>query len=99
MRRVLVERGVRGALIKMGHKGAYWDNGQDGHFWDPVPVTATDTGAAGDAFNSALAVAFAEGRPVTDAIRWGLAAGACAVTKAGTQSAMPTREDVMGMIA
>lgn len=96
--RALVERGARGALIKMGHKGVYWDDGRDGHFWDPVPVTATDTVAAGDAFNGALAVAVAEGRPFDDAIRWGLAAGACAVTKAGAQPSMPTREDVMGLV-
>lgn len=97
--RVLVERGARGALIKMSHKGAYWDDGQDGHFWDPVPVTATDTVAAGDAFNGALAVALAEGRPINDAIRWGLAAGACAVTKVGAQPSMPTREDVMELLS
>ena len=94
----LVERGAGGALIKMSHKGVYWDDGQDGHFWNPVPVTATDTVAAGDAFNGALAVALAEGRPFDDAIRWGLAAGACAVTKAGAQPAMPTRADVMSMV-
>jgi len=96
--RVLVERGAGGALIKLSHKGVYWDDGRDGHFWDPIPVTATDTVAAGDAFNGALAVALAEGRPFDDAIRWGLAAGACAVTKAGAQPSMPTREDVMGLV-
>lgn len=96
--RVLVERGVRGALIKMSHKGVYWDDGWDGQFWDPVPVRATDTVAAGDAFNGALAVALAEGRPLNEAIRWGLAAGAHAVTKAGAQPSMPTREDVMSVI-
>ncbi len=96
--RALVERGARGALIKMSHKGAYWDDGQDGHFWDPVPVTALDTVAAGDAFNGAFAVALADGRPIDDAIRWGLAAGACAVTKPGAQPSMPTREDMLSMV-
>jgi len=96
--RVLVERGVRGALIKMSHKGVYWDDGRDGQFWDPVPVMATDTVAAGDAFNGALAVALVEGRPLNEAIRWGLAAGAYAVTKAGAQPSMPTRAGVMSMV-
>jgi len=96
--RVLIERGARGALIKMSDKGVYWDDGRDGQFWDPVPVAATDTVAAGDAFNGALAVALAEGRPLNEAIQWGLAAGAYAVTKVGAQPSMPTRADMMSMV-
>jgi len=57
-----------------------------------------DTVAAGDAFNGALAFALAERLPFAEAMRWGLAAGALAVTKAGAQPSMPERVEVVGML-
>jgi len=62
-------------------------------------VEAVDTVAAGDAFNGGLAVALAEARPLAEAIRWGLAAGALAVTRAGAQAAMPTRDELLALLA
>ena len=38
--------------------------------------------------------AVAEGRPPHEAVRWGNAAGALAVTRLGAQSSLPTREEV-----
>jgi ribokinase len=60
----------------------------------PFRVTAVDTVAAGDAFNGALAVAFAEGRPLRSAIVFAAAAGALATTKRGAVGAMPRRAEV-----
>jgi hypothetical protein len=57
-------------------------------------VEPVDTVAADDAFNGALA----EGLPFVEAMRWGLAAGARTVTKAGAQPSMPTRAEVKGMV-
>ena len=57
-----------------------------------------DTVAAGDAFNGALAVALAEGRPLAEAVRWGCAAGALAVTRVGAQDSMPTRDAVLELL-
>jgi hypothetical protein len=61
-------------------------------------VEAVDTVAAGDAFNSALAVALAEGLAFPDALRWGLAAGALAVTGHGAQPSLPRRAEVMALL-
>ena len=62
-------------------------------------VDASDTVAAGDAFGGAFTVALAEGRSVAEAVRYGTAAGALAVTKPGAQEAMPTRAEVEGLLA
>ena len=62
------------------------------------PVKAVDTVAAGDAFNAGLSVALAEGRTLEDAVRWGAAAGAVAVTRIGAQDAMPRRDEVEGLL-
>lgn len=63
----LLSRGARNVLVKMGTQGAAcW--GQHGHFyWPAFNVEAVDTTAAGDAFNAALAAAFAQEMRLADA--------------------------------
>jgi ribokinase len=57
-------------------------------------VRAVDTTAAGDAFVGAFAVALAEGRTPEEALTWGNAAGALAVTREGAQPSLPRRTEV-----
>ena len=57
-------------------------------------MRVVDTTAAGDAFVGGFAVALAEGRPLSDAVRFANAAGALAVTKLGAQPSLPTRQEV-----
>ena len=96
--RELLNRGVGAAVIKLGGQGAYWADGEGSGHILPFPVEAVDTVAAGDACNGALAVALAEGRPLEEAVRWGSAAGALAVTKVGAQDSMPTRDAVLALL-
>lgn len=92
--RELLTRGVGAVVITLGAQGAYWTDGAAAGYVAPFPVAAVDTVAAGDAFNGGLAVALAEGKPLPDAVRWGAAAGALAVTQVGAQDAMPPRAAV-----
>lgn len=96
---VLLERGVKCAIIKMGSQGAYAADSESGHFYRAILVEAIDSVAAGDAFNSALAVALSEGKSFDKAMLWGLAGGALAVTKEGAQPSMPDREALMALLA
>jgi ribokinase len=57
-------------------------------------VDAVDTTAAGDAFAGAFAGAVGGGMAPEQALRWGNAAGALAVTRAGAQPSLPTRLEV-----
>jgi ribokinase len=57
-------------------------------------VQAVDTTAAGDGFVGAFAVALAAGRSGRDALRWGNAAGALAVTREGAQPSLPSRAEL-----
>ncbi|MDQ7909821.1 ribokinase [Phytohabitans sp. ZYX-F-186] len=84
--RVVMTLGARGA--------AYAD--RDGLRLDVAApaVEAVDTTAAGDAFTGALAVAWAEGRPVGEALRWACAAGAVCATRPGASSSLPTRAEI-----
>lgn len=86
--------GVHNLVVTLGHKGArVVSAGVDEHL-PAFSVTAVDTTAAGDAFNGALAVALAEGQPLLEAVQFGMAAGALAVTKRGAQPSLPSREAV-----
>jgi ribokinase len=84
--RVVTTLGARGA--------AYAD--RDGMRLDVAApkVRAVDTTAAGDAFTGALAVAWAEGRPVEEAVRWACVAGAVCATRPGASSSLPTRAEI-----
>ena len=94
----LLDRGVGAVVIKMGALGAYWANADGAALVPSFAVDAVDTVAAGDAFNGAMAVALSEGHPLPEAVRWGCAAGALAVTSVGAQDSMPDRSAVLELI-
>jgi len=81
-------------VLKLGDQGCFYDDGERPMYQPAFPVEATDSTAAGDAFNGALAVAMADEKPMPDALRFASAAAAIAVTRAGAQSSMPTRAEV-----
>lgn len=65
----------------------------------PHSVIVVDTTAAGDAFVGAFSVAITEGQNVLDAVAFGNAAGALAVTTAGAQPSLPTRLELTDFMA
>ena len=90
----LLDRGVPAAVVKLGEMGVFYASHAGSGSVPPFQVEASDTVAAGDAFGGALAVALAEGSRMEEAVRYGAAAGALAVTRPGAQESMPTREEV-----
>jgi len=91
--------GFKNLIITLGANGArVISDGIDQHL-PAHEITAVDTTAAGDAFNGALAVALAEGKPLLEAVSYGMAAGALATTKRGAQPSLPTREAVENLLA
>ena len=93
----MLDRGVGTAIVKMAEQGVYWASREASGYVPAFEVEVVDTISAGDAFSGALAVALGEGRNMEEAIRYGAAAGALAVTKRGVQTAMPTRAEVDGL--
>ncbi len=94
----LREKGASTAVVKLGERGVSYSSAADSGHVDAYEVDAVDTIAAGDAFCAALAVGLAEGRGLEDSVRFGAAAGALAVTRAGAQEAMPHRDEVERLV-
>lgn len=89
----LRNRGCRTVIATLGPAGCLAVG--DLEFRQSAPVVrAVDATAAGDAFNGALAVALAEGQPLTAAVRLATATAALSVTRAGAQPSLPRREEI-----
>lgn len=86
--------GVPNVVITLGAKGAYLSTDAENRLVPAPPVTATDTTAAGDCFNGALAVALSEEMPLSDAVAFACRAAAISVTRLGAQASMPQRREV-----
>jgi ribokinase len=92
--RALCGRGVANVVVTMGAEGAVFMSESGVGRVAGASVRAVDTTAAGDAFTGALSYALAAGRPLSDAVRFASTAGALAVTRAGAQPSLPTRDEV-----
>lgn len=94
----LHQMGVQHVVITLGSQGALYSNPEESFWLKPIPVSVVDTVAAGDAFNGALAAGLASGKSLTEALTWGMVAGALAVTKNGAQSSLPTKDSFDRML-
>ncbi len=90
----LQRRGVRNVIITLGAKGAYVKADEFTGIIPGIKVEAVDSTAAGDVFNGALAVAFAEGKGIKDAVVFANKAAAISVTRLGAQASAPYRKEV-----
>ncbi|MCX7828086.1 MAG: ribokinase [Thermanaerothrix sp.] len=97
--RKLLDLGVKGVVLTMGSQGARFVSPyQDGTVEAPK-VEVVDSTGAGDAFMGAFAVMICEGRPMDEAVLAGVAAGSLACLREGAQPSMPSREQVLKLMA
>ncbi len=90
----LAEKGVKRTLVTLGKEGSAYVCGKALVTAQAYPVEATDTTAAGDTFVGALTVRLSEGAPISEAMKFASKASSIAVTRAGAQQSVPTREEV-----
>ena len=88
---VIVTRGARGASL--------YRRGRPVHVQPAFAVAAVDTTGAGDAFNGALAWAFASGFDVEESLRVAAAAGALSTRELGARNGPPTQSELMSFLA
>jgi len=90
----LCAKGVKRVVITLGSKGAFVYADGHGETIPAFKVEALDTTAAGDVFNSALAVALTEEVPLVEAVRFAAKAASISVTRMGAQTSAPYRDEV-----
>jgi len=95
----LCEWGAKAVVVTLGSQGVAWATPTTIGQLAAYPVTAIDTVAAGDAFNGGLVTALIAGLPWTEALRWGMAAGALATLKPGAQASLPDRASLATFLA
>ncbi len=87
-------KGIETVIITLGSRGVWASQQGKGRRVPGFKVKAIDTIAAGDTFNGALVTALLEGKPLAEALRFGHAAAAIAVTRKGAQPSVPWRNEI-----
>lgn len=81
----MIEYGAQNVVISMGKYGAMFVNSQTTLFAPALMVEARSTVGAGDAMIGGIMAGLTQQVPMSEAFRWGVAAGAASVMTDGTQ--------------
>lgn len=90
----LLRHGVKQVIATRGSNGVIYYDGTGSKKMKAFQVEAVDTTAAGDAFIGGFAAATLNGADLKEALRYGSAAGALTVTRAGAQTSLPTLQEL-----
>ena len=87
-------------VIKQGERGAFVYNGKH-HFIIPAMKAGkvVDTTAAGDTFGAAMTIEYLRTGDIREAVKFGVAAGAIAVSRPGASTSIPSEAEVRQLIA
>lgn len=97
--KALLALGPGAVIITLGKLGALVADASGCNTVPTIPVTASDTVGAGDAFCGTVAAMLAEDKTLAHAVRVGCVAGALAATKPGAIPSLPTRAAVGEILA
>lgn len=86
-------------VVTLGEAGCIARDGDAFHLQPAFQVEAVDTTAAGDTFCGALVAALAQDAALPAALRVASAASALACTALGAQSSIPSRDEVLSLLA
>jgi ribokinase len=95
----LLARGARNVIVTLGSRGALIVTETQTTVIDSFKVDVVDTTAAGDAFIGGFAWSILQNKSLEEAVRYGCACGALAVTKFGAQPSLPTKEEVENFLS
>ena len=87
-------------VIKQGARGAFIYDGKHYHIISALKADkVVDTTAAGDAFTAAMTLEYLRCGDIKEAVKYGCAAGAIAVSRVGVSSSIPTDEEIQALLA
>lgn len=82
--RIVRERGVTNVVVSLGKKGALLVDEQNALLATPPSIVGRNPIGAGDSMVGGLVWALSQGRPIAQALRWGIACGAATASMDGT---------------
>ncbi|MFJ7755213.1 ribokinase [Peribacillus muralis] len=94
----LLNKGVKNVIVTMGNRGVMWVTKEKNVKVRSEKVAAVDTTGAGDAFIGCFAHFIVKNGDVLMSIKKAAAFAGLSVTKRGTQSSYPTREELEAFI-
>lgn len=86
--------GPRSIIVTRGEAGALVLDDEGSSAIPGCAVKAVDSSGAGDSFSAALTVGLAEAKSLREAAQWANQVAAISVTRAGTQTSFPSRNEV-----
>ncbi len=98
-RTLLSRNTVGGVVLTLGARGVLVATDGIDEAIDGWPADSVDSVGAGDAFCGGFAAGLTVGMSPQEAARYGNAAGAIAVTRAGAEPSMPYRAEVLELLA
>ena len=90
----LLKMGPEHVVLTLGEKGVLWASRSGLYTVPALPVKVVDTVGAGDAFNAGLAVGLSEGRPMLEAIAFGVTAASLSTQNRETIESYARRAEV-----
>lgn len=88
-------KGPKVVIVTLGAKGAYVASDEFCGHIAGNKVETLDTTAAGDVFCGALTTAICQKQPIDQAVTFGCAAAAIAVTRLGAQPSVPFKDEIV----
>jgi ribokinase len=95
----LQKNGAGKVIITLGGNGSIYLDQSRQIYTPAFKVSAIDTTAAGDGFCGAFATAISEGIDIQAALKFASAAGAITATRAGAVPSLPSKQEILSMIA
>jgi ribokinase len=95
----LQKNGAEKVIITLGANGSIYLDQSNQIYTPAFKVNAIDTTAAGDGFCGAFATAISEGIEIEAALKFASAAGAISATRAGAVPSLPSKQEILSMIA
>ncbi|MBU3092151.1 ribokinase [Clostridium sp. CF011] len=92
------DKNVKNVIVTMGSKGVLWLNNNEEYFVEAYKVNAIDTTGAGDAFIGCFAHFYVTTKDVLLSLKRATAFAALSVTRYGTQSSYPTKDEFEGYV-
>lgn len=92
---LLISKGIKNIVCTLGSRGALFVNNNECYLVKGLKVNAIDTVAAGDCFNGYLLYGLCNSYSITDSIRIANVASGIAVTRKGSSTSIPYKEEVM----